>query len=153
MKTIRIALLFFALGTLLINCGDDGPTKTKAEVRAAILASGTGKWTPSSGSPVTVNNLAVPELFEDFTITFTSTGKGGTYTTTGTTPVWPRSGTWEFVDDEGLKFKRDDDLEISISDITDKSLKLSLEWDATTFEEPTGRSKSLAGTTVFTLSK
>lgn len=157
MKTLRITLALISIVVLLSNCGgDDGPGKpppTEAELRALILAGGTGTWTPSSGTPVTVNGLAVPELFQNFTIKFTSTGTGGTYTTTGTTPVWARSGTWTFVGDEGLKFKREDNLEVTISEITASSLKLTLEWDATTYEEPTGRAQSLAGTTVFTLTK
>lgn len=156
MKTLKTALLYSCFILLLTNCGDEGPgtpPKTESELRAAILAGGSGTWTPPSGSPVTVNDVAVPELFQGFTIKFTSTGTGGTYTTTGTTPVWPRSGTWTFIGDDGLKFKREDNLEVTITDITETSLKLSLEWASTTFEDPTGRSKSLAGTTVFTLSK
>lgn len=156
MKTHRIVLACLGMVVFLTNCKDDGPgtpPKTESELRAEIMAGGTGKWTPPTGSPVTVNDLAVPELFEGFTITFTSTGTGGTYTTTGTTPVWPRSGTWTFVGDDGLKFKRDDNVEVTITDITETSLKLSMEWTETTYEEPTGRSNSLAGTTVFTLSK
>lgn len=157
MKTLRITLACLCMVALLSNCGgDDGPDApppTEAELRALILAGGTAAWTPASGSPITVNGTAVPELFENFTIKFTSTGKAGTYTTTGTTPVWARSGTWAFVGDDGLTFKREDNLVVSITDITATSLKLTLEWDATTYEDPSGRSNSLAGTTVFTLSK
>ncbi len=156
MKKIRLTLLCCCAFALLTNCGEDGPDtppKTESELRAEIMAGGTGNWTPPTGTPVTVNGLAVPELFEDFSIKFTSTGTGGTYTTTGTTPVWARSGTWTFVGDDGLKFKREDNLEVTITDITQTSLKLSLEWDETTFSERVGGSKSLAGTTVFTLSK
>ncbi len=156
MKTIRITFLCLFTFALLTNCKDDGPgepPKTEAELRAEIMAGGTGKWTPTSGNPVTVNDLAVPELFTDFTITFTSTGTGGSYTTTGTTPVWPRSGTWTFADEEGLTFTRDDGMEITIVEITETGLKLSLEWTETTYEDPTARAQSLAGTTVFTLSK
>jgi hypothetical protein len=160
MKTIRFTLALLSIVVLLSNCGkknDPGPVpptpKTEAELRAAILTGGTGTWTPSSSNPITVNGLEVSELFQGFTISFTGTGTGGTYTTTGTTPVWARSGTWTFVGDDGLKFTREDNLEVSISDITATSLKLSLEWDETTYEEPTGRSNSIAGTTVFTLSK
>ena len=154
MKTIRITLVCLCLFALLTQCKEDGPgepPKTEAELRAEIMAGGT--WTPASSSPVTVNGLAVPELFTDFTITFTNTGTGGNYTTTGTTPVWPRSGTWTFAGEDGLIFKREDNLEITIVEITETGLKLSLEWPETTYGERSGRSKSLVGTTVFTLSK
>ena len=130
---------------------DPEPEPTEAELRLEILTDGNGTWTPPASGAVMLGEgssaLDITELFEDFTITFSETG----YTTTGTTPVWARSGTWEFVDDDGEVFRRNDGLEVTITEITEGSLKFTLEWDQTTYEE--GRSKSLAGKHTFTLGK
>jgi hypothetical protein len=148
-------LLIMALLAVVFACkNDDGPDPvppTEAEKRLEILIAGNGTWNLPTTGGVTLadgsGSLDITELFENFTVKFTEAG----YTTTGTTPVWARSGTWEFKDDSGDVFVREDGLEVTVIEITETSLKFSLEWDQTTYEE--GRPRSLAGTHTFTLGK
>lgn len=146
------SLLIVAFTVLVFSCKqDDGPAPTEAEKRLGLLIAGNGTWDlPATGGVLLADgssSLDITELFQDFTVKFTEGG----YTTTGTTPVWARSGTWEFKDDSGEVFVRNDGLEVTIIEITDTSLKFSLEWDQTTYEE--GRPRSLPGTHTFTLGK
>lgn len=150
MKKLLYLLSSLLLIEVITNCGGnepDEPKKTEAELRTVILTSGTGNWAPSASAPITVGGVNMSTLFEDFTIKFTE----GSYTSTGTTPVWARAGTWKFKDDTGTTLVREDGLEVQVSDITETAVKFTLEWAETTRED--GRSKSLAGTHVFTLSK
>jgi hypothetical protein len=73
------------------------------------------------------------------TLKFTATN----YTTTNGGVVWPASGTWTFTDDTAKKIRRNDNLEITLTEITDASLKLTLSWTAGTFG--LGRVSSVAG--------
>jgi hypothetical protein len=86
-------------------------------------------------------------LFTGMTLKFTATN----YTTTNGGVVWPASGTWTFTDDIAKKIKRNDNLEITITEITDASLKLTLSWTAGTFGS--GRVASVVGTHVFNFVK
>lgn len=154
MKAYLHSFLLFGCLALFTHCGgDDGPgtpPPTEAELRVTILTAGTGKWTPPATGAVILGGGAtaqdITSLFENFTITFTPTG----YTTTGTTPVWARSGTWSFTDDTGTKFRREDGLEVTLVDISATALKFTLEWDQTT---TSGRQQSLKGLHTFTLNK
>ncbi len=132
----------------LSSCGKDDPPPppepTEAERVTSLLTSGTGRWPLTS---VTVEGENAAEIFEDFSITFTNTG----YTTTGTTPVWKRSGTWSFTDATATKFKRDDNVEVTIESINETSLKLVLFWEQE-IAEP-GRTTALRGRHEFTLNK
>jgi hypothetical protein len=146
-------LLIITLFVFVFACKDEpGETPlTEAEKRAEILISGNGTWAISTSNGVLLgegaNTIDVSELFQNFSITFTASG----YTTTGTTPVWARSGTWTFTDDSGTKFRRNDNLEVTILEISATTVKLSLQWNETTYED--GRTKSLAGLHTFTLNK
>lgn len=155
MKKLYKPFLMFALFVLITACGgDDGPgtpPPTEAELRTEILTAGTGKWNIPAAGAVTIgegaNTIDATNLFENFSITFTQTG----YTTTGDTPVWARSGTWSFTNDAGTVFKREDNVEVTIIEISKTAMKLSLQWNQTTYED--GRSNSLAGKHVFTFLK
>jgi hypothetical protein len=144
--------LIILLLIVVFSCKDEPGTKsTEAEVRTEILTSGNGTWNlPSAGGVILgegANTIDIGELFQNFSITFTATG----YTTTGTTPVWARSGTWSFVDESGNKFIRNDNIEVTIIEIAATSVKFTLQWNETTYED--GRSKSLAGLHTFTFTK
>ncbi len=146
-------LLFITLLAVALACKDEpgGTPLTEAEKRAEILIAGNGTWTISTSGGVLLgegaNTIDVGELFQNFSITFTASG----YTTTGTTPVWARSGTWAFTDNSGTKFRRNDNLEVNVLEISATTVKLSLQWNETTYED--GRNKSLAGLHTFTLNK
>lgn len=154
MKTSFYTFLWLSALVFTTGCGDDGPSApppTEAELRTAILTAGTGKWNiPATGAVMLGEGATafdITDLFENFSITFTTTG----YTTTGTTPVWARSGTWAFTNDSGTVFKREDDLEVSIVEISNTTLKVSLEWTQTTYDD--GRGQSYAGKHTFTFAK
>lgn len=154
MKTpSKYLLLFIPLFTVVFGCKKDEPDvkPTEAELTTEILTAGNGTWNiPASGGVILgegATTIDIGELFENFSLTFTTTG----YTTTGTTPVWARSGTWAFIDDSGTKFRRNDNLEVTIIEISANTVKLSLQWNETTYED--GRSKSLAGLHTFTFNK
>lgn len=148
-RSLSYSLFFFAL-LLLNGCGgsDPAPELTPREKATQLLTSGTGKWNPAPLTNwVMVEGVNVSELFKDFTISFTATG----YTTTGTTPVWPRSGTWTFKDDAAKIFIRDSDKkEVTIETLDEKTLRITLTWDLTTYG---GRTQAIAGKHEFNLTK
>ena len=132
-------------------CGGGEPEPeppSESEKATELLISGTGTWTPTSSAGVTVDGVDVTDdLFQNFTITF----KEGTYTTTGSSPVWPSQDTWRFKDETGTIIIRDhDEKEIAITEISASRLTLTLEWSETTYG---GRKNSLKGKHIFTLDK
>ncbi len=72
-----------------------------------------------------------------------------TYTSTNGAPVWAASGTLSFTDDG--KTKRDDQVDVSVDQITDAQLVLSLTWNKTTLGG--GRTSSVSGKHVYTFVK
>ncbi len=149
-QLLYLSLSLFLAGVSLLqlsSCGKDDPPPappepTEAERVTALLTA--GNWPLTS---VTVEGENAAEIFKDFSITFTNTG----YTTTGTTPVWKRSGTWAFTDATATKFRRDDNVEVTIESINETSLKLVLFWEQE-ITEP-GRTNALRGRHEFTLTK
>jgi hypothetical protein len=143
--TCTFALLLLAVS---VSCKKDDPQLTEPERVTALLTSNGGKWNPSTLSNwVMVEGVNVTDLFKDFSISFTATG----YTTTGTTPVWPRSGTWHFKDDAAKILIRDSDSkEVSIENIDETTLRITLTWDQTTYG---GRTGSISGRHEFNLTK
>ena len=131
-----------------VSCGGSDPTAEEKVTK--LLISGDGTWEPSATSTsITVDGIDVKEdLFPGFTLRFTK----DKIFTTGTSPVWLREDTWHFK--EGSKatviIRGMDDKEISIAEITSSQLKISLEWDQTTFG---GRKASLPGLYEFILDK
>lgn len=98
-------------------------------------------------STVSVDGTDQTSLFTNMTLKFTASN----YTTTKGGVVWPASGTWTFIDATAKKFKRDNDLEVTIVEVTDTTLKLSLTWTAGTFGS--GRVASVGGVHTFTMIK
>ncbi|HYC85989.1 MAG TPA: hypothetical protein VEB86_12245 [Chryseosolibacter sp.] len=151
----RTLTLFCLVGLCLtfVHCGGDDPKPpepTQKEIVTEKLVAGGSSWSAStSGAGITVDGVDVTnEFFDGFTIKFTGT----TLTTTGTTPVWLRTDTWTFKDDNATAIIRgQDNKEVAITSISDTELKLTLQWDQTTYEG--GRTRSIPGTYVFTLKK
>lgn len=125
------------------------PELTEQEKVVAILTSGTATWSPPTSSGITLSGIDVTEeFFQDFTIRFT----GNQIFTTGTTPVWLRQDTWQFKTGSSTVIIRgQDNKEVTIESISETELRLTLDWDETTFEG--GRTKSLPGRYSFTLLK
>lgn len=144
--------IFFSL-TFLSGCKDPEPVPepepTEQERVTSLLTAGTGTWVPKSGGGITTQGVDVTaDLFKDFTIRFTSTQ----IFTTGTTPVWLRQDTWKFKSGTaGIIIRGQDNQEITIKNISETELALTLVWDQTTYEG--GRKKSLQGEYQFVLSK
>jgi hypothetical protein len=134
-----IVLIVFSL--LFGGCGGDS-TPSASEVTTKQLTANTWKI-----STVFVNDTDKTSLFTNMTLRFTPT----TYTTTNGSAVWPATGTWVFTDDTASKIKRDDDVEVTLTEITDSSLKLSLNWATGTIGP--GRTSSVAGDHVFSFVK
>lgn len=135
--------------TLLMSCKPDEPTLTPEQRVTKMLTDGGGTWTLPAVAGVTVDGLDVTQdLFSGFSITFGE----GTLTTTGTTPVWLRQDTWSFKDETATVIIRgQDNKEITITEITNDQLILTLEWEYETFEG--GRPKSIKGTHQFVMEK
>jgi hypothetical protein len=145
--------LLFVVTVVFTACGggSDDPKpidKTEKEKNTELLVASGGSWTAAS-SGITVGGVDVTaDLFKDFSIKFTDTQ----FTTTGTTPVFLRTDTWHFKDETAKVIIRgQDNKEMTIESISATQLKLSLQWDETTYEG--GRKKSIPGTYVFTLTK
>jgi hypothetical protein len=147
-----VSLLLIFLLCILSGCKHSSeepvPEPTAKEKATGLLTGKGGKWNPAPLSNwVMVEGVNVAELFQNFTISFTSTG----FTTSGTSPVWPRSGTWHFKDETAKVFIRDsDNKEITIESLDENSLRLTLMWEQGT---TSGRSLSVAGKHEFILSK
>jgi hypothetical protein len=151
---ILSVVCLICLAITFIHCGGDDPKPepepTQVEKVTAMLTEEGGTWTPSGSAGITVDGVDVTsDLFEGFAITFGES----TFTTTGTTPVWLRTDTWEFTDESATAFTRGQDGKtVTITTISDTQLKLTLEWDQTTYEEG-GRKRSIPGTYQFILNK
>jgi hypothetical protein len=155
MKKLRIAFIRSASIAAIValafsmSCKSDEPTLTPEQRVTKILTDNGGKWSLPAVAGVTVDGLDVTQdLFKGFSITFGD----GTLTTTGTTPVWLRQDTWSFKDESATVIVRgQDNKEITISEITNDQLILTLEWEFDTFDS--GRKKSIKGTYQFALEK
>jgi hypothetical protein len=149
MKTSSLTFLVIFSLLFFSNCkkkDDPEPEPTEEERVTALLTA--GQWAPATGNWVVVDGVSVVELFADFKISFTNTG----YTTTGTSPVWPQTGTWKFKTGSTKIFIRDaDQVEVTIETLDEKNLKLSLFWDKETTKP--GRTSSIKGKHEFTLTK
>lgn len=134
---------------LTMSCKPDEPTLTTEQRVTKILTENGGKWNLPAVAGVTVDGLDVTQdLFPGFSITFGE----GTLSTTGTSPVWLRQDTWSFKDESGnVIIRGQDNKEITISEITNDQLILTMEWEHDTFDD--GRSKSIKGTYQFALEK
>lgn len=148
MKTISNMIKgIFTFGTLavivsLMSCGGDSSSPSASEVTTNQLTSSGWKI-----STVQVDGTDQTALFANMTLSFTATS----YTTTKGGLVWPASGTWSFTDDTAKKIKRSDNVEVTITEISDTSLKLSLNWATSTLGP--GRDSSVAGNHVFSFVK
>lgn len=152
-------VLMFVL--LLSSCGGDGGTDPTPEpeptagekVLINLVASA---WKMKS---VAVDGVDKSSLFTGLTISFTSsassngkpTAFSGSFTTTNGGPVWPASGNWTITDQTtGASLSRDG-LAIQLTEVTESSLKMSLNWNKDTFGP--GRVESIKGQHVFTMGK
>ena len=147
MKTFTNMLALAVVVSVLVlsGCGkgdEPGPGDSESQRISKLLASGI--WQMKS---VTVDGTPQTEHFDGLTLSFTATG----FTATFGDPVWPATGRWTFSDGTATSFTRNDDVVVSISNISETSLMLSLKWDKNTFGP--GKASSIAGTYVFIFGK
>jgi hypothetical protein len=109
-------------------------------VRAKMIA---GNWKIQS---LFVDDIDKTSTYAGMTIQFTATS----YTPTNGRALWPAGGTWSFISDDGLIFKRDDGILVNV-EVTDTILKLTLTWPTTTLSG--GKLQSIKGVNVFTFAK
>jgi hypothetical protein len=142
-KITTVILLGMCLSGLLFmqSCKKDSPQPETERVKA-LLKSNTWKM-----QSVQVDNVDKTSVYAGFTLSFTDVN----YSTTNGGGLWPATGTWTFVDDTGKKIKRNDNLEITLVEVTETSLKLSFNWSKTTLGP--GRTSSVAGNHTFNMVK
>src|SRR5260221_9985382 len=140
---LRIAVsgIVFVMVASLLGCGKKN-TPSPAQVNTNILSS--HGWMLQS---LQVDNVDKTSLYTGMTLSFTATN----YTTTKGAPVWVASGTWAFSGNDGKIITRDDQIDVSIDQIADSQLVLSLTWNKTTLGA--GRQASVSGKHVYTLVK
>jgi hypothetical protein len=144
MKKIATAILLgMCLSGLLFmqGCKKDSAQPETERVKALLKSNA---WKIQS---VQVDNVDKTSLYAGFTLSFTDAN----YSTTKGGGLWPATGTWAFVDDTGKKIKRNDNLEITLVEVTETSLKLSFNWSKTTLGP--GRVSSVAGNHIFNMVK
>jgi hypothetical protein len=146
MKRFRYVLVYLLMGFAVLNfsnCEPPGPAETGADKNKKMLTTG-GAW---NLDVVTVGGVDRTSVYEGLTISFTAAG----YTAMNGGSVWPSTGTWQFTNDDGTTIARNDGVDISIAEIAEDRLVLSLLWDKTTYGP--GRIKSVEGQHVFNLSR
>jgi hypothetical protein len=134
----RYALSICVGAALLVNVSsckkDDGESATQRTQR--LLTSHTWQL-----SKLTVAGIDQTSLYPSMTLTASQ----NVYTATNGEPVWPSSGTWELVDQATID--RDNGEIITIEELTENTLTLSMHWSETTYGP--GRTKSVEGAHVF----
>jgi len=118
------------------------PEITEQERITRLLVEG-GNWSPQQ---IAADGVDVLELFENFTLRFQA---NNTYTSTGETPIWARSGAWTFTDENAKAFRKEDDNIVEIISISNTGMVLRLTWDETTYKD--GRSASISGVHEFVM--
>jgi hypothetical protein len=138
MKYLNIVKTVVAVFLVLhiSGCGKDdpkpaGPTANEATEKLLTAKS----WQISE---VKVDGV-ISDLYPGLTIAFGSK----TFTATNGGPVWPASGTWNFVGESGTKLLRNDGLDITIENISSTQLIILFSWNSSTFTN--GRAGSLKG--------
>ena len=146
MKLVKPLCSLFVLIAMLTfsHCShkkkSDPQPPTQVEKVTTLLTAST--WSLQS---LTIDGVADATFFQGLKLTFTSSG----FTAVNGAPVWPSSGTWSFTDATAQSFKRDDGTVVTIENISDSALQVSLQWTETT----TARVSSVSGKHVFTFSK
>ena len=101
--TNLITALVFTSLVIFMSCGggEDPPAPTAEELAAEDLLGKT--WTVNAAQ-ITYDGNVPDGNWNDFTLTFTGSASGGSYTASnvdssdpGFSDVWPSSGSWEFI--------------------------------------------------------
>lgn len=123
----------------LASCSDKN--ETAPDVQALLTGSA---WKMKT---VTVDGVNKNDLFTNLSVTFTAAG----FTAQNGEPVWPASGTWTFSSGDQRTMVRNDGIEVSVAEISERELTLKLVWSKTTLGS--GRVASIQGNHVFVFGK
>jgi hypothetical protein len=119
--TYLFATTIIVSSFLFVSCSDDDDTD-EVVVTSSIL----GDWTVSS---VTAPSDATAQDWSNMTISITGSDAGGTLTSSDGpdcgVPVMPETTPWIYTDDTNTMISRDDDVNMSISGLTDNAMSLS----------------------------
>jgi hypothetical protein len=119
--TYLFATTIIVSSFLFVSCSDDDDTDEEV-VTSSIL----GDWTVSS---VTAPSDATAQDWSNMTISITGSDAGGTLTSSDGpdcgVPVMPETTPWIYTDDTNTMISRDDDVNMSISGLTDNAMSLS----------------------------
>jgi hypothetical protein len=138
---LNVSIVLILLATISSCQEEDKPTMQEEVTEQLIAAEA---W---ESPVVTVDGVDYSILYKDFTIKF----EKGSYTSSGGAPIWPASGVWVFLDKEATVMRLDNQLDVTISSLSDEFLILTLQWNETTFEP--GRIRSVSGKQEFKLKK
>lgn len=130
-------LIFFCITVLILilfaGCKGDDPQPEAQRVRK-LLSSGT--WQIEN---VRVDETDQTSFFSGLTLSFTK----DSYSTTNGKAAWPANGTWQFIDATAGRIIRDDDVEVTLLEVTKTSLKMSL--TSSSISIGSGKENGLAG--------
>ncbi len=127
----------------LIQCKPDQPLPEK-ELHQALIISGSGQWFLDN---LTVDGIDETGMFAGLVLTFTEAN----FKAANGLPVWPESGSWLFTDESGKTILRDDQVSVTVVEISESRLKLELQWDKKMYSS--GRTSSLKGDHLFTFKR
>ena len=137
-----ISLVFLCIVLAAVSCKQDDPELTESERVTSLLILG-----PWKVQTVTVGGVDKTPEFTGLQLAFTASS----FMATNGHLVWPASGTWAFTSDNATAFNRNDNVTVTIDEVTDTKLVLSLTWAGTTYGP--GRVTSVAGEHKFTFNK
>ena len=135
---ITMSVLVATAMVFLTGCDKSDPTAKKEEVLTKLTAK---TWTIKTA---TIDNVDKTTFFTGLSLTLTDGG----YTTANGKIVWHASGTWSFTDDSATMMKRDDQVLVTIDEVTETQLVLRLSWAKSSYAP--GRISSTSGVHVFT---
>jgi hypothetical protein len=115
-------IITFALFCVVFAGCKDKDSLSPKETVSKQLSSGT--WKVKS---VLIDQADATSKFTGMTLNFTSSS----FTSTNADPVWPATGTYEFTNETGSTFQRNDKLLVGVFIINDNALVLGITYSNT----------------------
>ena len=140
-KSIVKSITFIVLLVSIIGCNKNTPLSPKENMMQILTD---GIWDIES---VNVDGTDFMSTHRGMTISFDRNSYNCQYGY----PVWPETGAWDFMDEEGNIIVRGDGLEVHLFDVTSKKLHLSFLWDETIYTG--GKTEGISGEYVFVFRK
>lgn len=142
--TTVLSVIILLSMSIISGCSkDDGGSPSPIDVQLMLLENQSKSWVLAGGT-VIKDDFDVSDQFTGFKLTIT----GFNYTSENSlSGVWADQGTWSFKDNQITAMERNDDIIVTINNISSSQLVLS-------FTDPNGtggRYSSIPGDYVFTL--